>query len=107
MRVTSMTPIALHRLVPVFALAMLAAPAQSAFAFSLEAQLRCSGDATRLCSSQIPDVEKITACMKQQRELLSAGCRAVMERDEAAAGLQASRSRAQDPAPVGRNDVRR
>jgi hypothetical protein len=100
-----MTPV--HRFAPIVALAMLAAPLQSAVAFSLEAQLRCSGDAHRLCSSQIPNVEKITACMKQQRELLSAGCRAVMERDEAAAGLQASRTRAQDPAPVGRNDIRR
>jgi hypothetical protein len=106
-RVTSMTPLALCRFGSVVALAMLAAPTQSAFAFNLEAQLQCSGDAMRLCSSQIPDVEKITACMKQQRELLSAGCRAVMERDEAAAGLQASRSRAQDPLPVGRQDVRR
>ncbi len=106
-RVTSMTPLALCRFGSVVALATLAAPTQSAFAFSLEAQLQCSGDAMRLCSSQIPDVEKITACMKQQRDLLSAGCRAVMERDEAAAGLQASRSRAQDPLPVGRQDVRR
>lgn len=102
-----MTPVALQRFAPVLALAMLAAPLQSAFAFSLEAQFQCSGDAYRLCSSQVPDVEKITACMKQQRELLSAGCRTVMERDEAAAGLQASRSRAQDPAPAGRKDVRR
>ena len=74
---------------------MLAAPVGPAFAFSLEAQLQCSGDAYRLCSSEIPNVEKITVCM-QQRELLSAGCRGVMERDEAAAALQNSQSRAQD-----------
>ena len=106
-RVTSMTPVASCRFAPVVALAMFAAPSQPAFAFSLQAQLQCSGDAMRLCSSQIPHVDKITACMKQQRELLSAGCRAVMERDEAAAGLQASRSRAEDPLPVGRQDRRR
>ena len=75
---------------------MLAAPVGPAFAFSFEAQLQCSGDAYRLCSSEIPNVEKITACMRQQRELLSAGCRGVMERDEAAVGLQNSHSRAQD-----------
>jgi hypothetical protein len=106
MRVTSMTPV--HRFAPLVALAMLAAPSQSAFAFSLEAQLQCSGDAMRLCSSHIPDVEKITACMKQQRDLVSPGCRSVMERNEAAAGaaaLKDSQSRAQGP--LGRNDVRR
>ena len=94
--------VTLRRLGPVIALAMLAAPVHSAFAFSFEAQLQCSGDAFRLCSSEIPNVEKITACMKRQRELLSAGCRGVMERDEAATGLQDSHSRAQDLAPVGR-----
>ena len=96
-----MTAIALRRFGPVFALALLAASVEPAFAFSFEAQLKCSGDAYRLCSSEIPNVEKITACMKQRRELLSAGCRDVMERDEAASGLQDSQSRAQNLAPVG------
>ena len=91
-----MTAVPFRRFSPVLALAMLAAPVGPAFAFSLEAQLQCSGDAYRLCSSEIPNVEKITACIRQQRELLSAGCRGVMERDEAAAALQNSQSRAQD-----------
>jgi hypothetical protein len=97
-----MTAIALRSFAPVFALAMLAAPIEPAFAFSFEAQLQCSGDAFRLCSSEIPNVERITACMKRQRELLSPGCRGVMERDEAAAGLQDSQSRAQGPSAAGR-----
>ncbi len=92
----------IYGLTPMFALALLAAPLESASAFSLEAQMQCTGDVYRLCSSAIPNVDQITACMKQQRKQLSAGCRGVMERDEAAAGLQNSRSRAQDVGPIGK-----
>lgn len=101
-RVTPMTAHALRLLVPVFALGMHAASVETTFAFSFEARLKCTGDAYRLCSSEVPHVGRITACMKQQRELLSAGCRDVMERDEAAAGLQGSQSRAQNLAAPGR-----
>jgi hypothetical protein len=45
----------------------------------------CTGDAFRLCSSEIPDIPKITACMRKQRASLSVGCRQVMDRDDAAA----------------------
>jgi hypothetical protein len=58
----------------------------SGFAFSAEAQSMCSGDAFRLCSSEIPNIPKITACMIKQRANLSSGCRAVMDRDLAAQG---------------------
>jgi hypothetical protein len=44
----------------------------------------CSGDAFRLCSSEIPNIPKITACMIKQRANLSSGCRVVLERDLAA-----------------------
>jgi hypothetical protein len=56
----------------------------SSFAFSAEAQQMCTGDAFRLCSSEIPNIPKITACMYKNRTSLSAGCRAVMDRDLAA-----------------------
>jgi hypothetical protein len=56
----------------------------SSFAFSAEAQQMCTGDAFRLCSSEIPNVPKITACMFRHKAELSAGCRTVMERDLAA-----------------------
>jgi len=57
----------------------------SSFAFSAEAQQMCTGDAFRLCSSEIPNIPKITACMVKHRADLSAGCRGVMDRDMAAA----------------------
>jgi hypothetical protein len=56
----------------------------SSFAFSAEAQQMCTGDAMRLCSSEIPNVSKITTCMIKQRTSLSSGCRTVLERDLAA-----------------------
>jgi hypothetical protein len=56
----------------------------SSFAFSSEAQAQCTGDAFRLCSSEIPNIPKITACMVKHRADLSTGCRAVMDHDMAA-----------------------
>jgi len=44
-------------------------------AYTAEQQQACSGDAFRLCSSEIPDVDRITACMIRNKSQLSAGCR--------------------------------
>ena len=69
-----------------FALAFalsLSALSTPSFAFSAEAQQKCTGDAFRLCGSEIPDVARITACMIRQRASLSTGCRAVMDHDMA------------------------
>jgi hypothetical protein len=68
-----------------FALAAVAAfvsfSPTSSFAYTAEQAQMCTGDAFRLCSSEIPDIPKITACMVRHRTDLSAGCRAVMDRD--------------------------
>jgi hypothetical protein len=61
-------------------------------AYTLEQQEMCTGDALRLCSSEIPDVGRITACMERQRESLSDRCKAVFETDRPAAAPQASAS---------------
>jgi len=55
----------------------------ASFAFSAEAQQMCTGDAFRLCSSEIPNIPRITACMVKNRSNLSTGCRAVMDKDMA------------------------
>lgn len=55
------------------------------FAYSSEAQQMCTGDAFRLCSSEIPNIPKITACMVKNRANLSVGCRNVMDKEAAAA----------------------
>ncbi len=71
-------------LVLAFAVSCSALSSSASFAFSAEAQQMCSGDAFRLCSSEIPNVAAITACMMRQRAKLSVGCRTVMDRDLAA-----------------------
>jgi hypothetical protein len=55
----------------------------ASFAYTAEQAQMCTGDAFRLCSSEIPDIPKITACMIKHRTDLSVGCRAVMDRDMA------------------------
>jgi hypothetical protein len=67
-----------------FAVACAALSPTPSFAFSAEAQQMCTSDAMRLCSSEIPNVAAITACMLKKRTSLSTGCRTVMERDLAA-----------------------
>jgi hypothetical protein len=69
-----------------FAGSFSAVTSTSGFAFSAEAQQMCTSDAFRLCSSEIPNIPKITACMIKQRANLSSGCRTVLDRDLAAQG---------------------
>ena len=71
-------------LILAFAVSIATLSSTSSFAFSAEAQQMCTGDAFRLCSSEIPNIPKITACMMKNRSSLSAGCRTVMDRDLAA-----------------------
>jgi hypothetical protein len=75
-------------LVLALAVACSALSSSASFAFSAEAQQMCSGDAFRLCSSEIPNVPAITACMMRQRAKLSVGCRTLMDRDLAAQRAQ-------------------
>jgi hypothetical protein len=56
------------------ALAVSISPAASQ-AYTPEEELACSGDAFRLCSSEIPDVDRITVCMVRNKSQLSPGCR--------------------------------
>jgi hypothetical protein len=58
----------------IFALAALSTAAN---AHTPEQEQMCTGDAMRLCSSEIPDVDRVTACMVQKRAQLSDGCKAV------------------------------
>jgi hypothetical protein len=45
-------------------------------AYSPEQEQACTPDAMRLCSAYIPDVDRITVCMIQNKSQLSPGCRA-------------------------------
>ncbi len=63
---------------------------------TFEQQMACTPDVMRLCSDQIPDVNRIVACLQQNTALLGNSCRAVFE----------SNASAQPPAaPRRRNDL--
>jgi hypothetical protein len=44
-----------------------------------EQQMACTPDVWRLCGDQIPDVNRIVTCLRQNTPQLSNGCRAVFE----------------------------
>lgn len=67
---------------PAVAFSVWAAMISSAgYAYTPEQQQLCTGDAMRLCSSEIPDVARVTVCMIAKKAQLSPGCRSVF-RDE-------------------------
>lgn len=80
------------------ALAALAIVASSGIAaaqtYNADQQRLCTSDAMRLCSSDIPDVERVTLCMRRQKASLSEGCRSVF--DKPVVSDISSRSRPQD-----------
>ena len=50
-------------------------------AYTAEEQQACSDDAFRLCSAEIPDVDRITVCMIRNKSRLSPGCRVFFRPD--------------------------
>lgn len=66
--------------------------ASAANAYTAEQEQMCAGDAMRLCSAEIPNVDAVTACMVRQRAQLSPGCKAVFEMPAAAAPVNYSPS---------------
>lgn len=77
-----------------FATISIALQTSPGLAYSDEARQMCSGDAMRLCASEIPDIPRIRACMVQKKAQLSSGCRAVMDREAAAAASSRKREAA-------------
>jgi len=56
----------------------------AAYAYTPEQEQACTNDAFRLCSPEIPDVERVTACMVRNKRQLSPPCRAQFEPDAGA-----------------------
>jgi hypothetical protein len=50
-------------------------------AYTADEQQACSDDAFRLCSAEIPDVDRVTVCMVRNKSQLSPGCRAFFRPD--------------------------
>jgi hypothetical protein len=89
-------------LIPALSLACMIAVQPAALAQddrgTLQQQLACTPDVFRLCGEQIPDTNRIVACLRQNTPQLSDPCREVFE------------SRAelpQQPAPARRGDPSR
>jgi hypothetical protein len=63
---------------------------RAGYAYTAEEQQACSGDAFRLCSAEIPDVDRVTSCMIRNKSQLSPECRVFFrsgpEPEAAAAG---------------------
>jgi hypothetical protein len=55
----------------------------ASFALGSDSQrAACTPDVFRLCSSEIPNVDRIVACLKKEKPNLSAGCQAVFNTTE-------------------------
>ena len=68
---------------------------------TLQQQMACTPDVWRLCFDQIPDVNRITACLRQNTPQLSGACRSVFESN---ASIPEPPAPAPAPAPKRRND---
>jgi hypothetical protein len=83
---------------------------QSGMAYTPEQEQACTSDAFRLCSSEIPNVDRVTACMIRNKSQLSPPCRAQFrsgpEPDEVAAA-SAGRPMAIKPVPHKSTKVRK
>ena len=72
-----------HRIFLSFAIAMGGGITLQSTAFSQEyrgtweQQMACTPDVWRLCGAQVPDVDRIVACLRRNTEQLSGRCRAV------------------------------
>ena len=54
--------------------------AQAANAYTSQQRIACTPDAFRLCSSEIPSIDGVTACMRKHKSDLSAACKAVFDK---------------------------
>ena len=68
---------------------------------TFEQQMACTPDVWRLCFDQIPDVDRITACLRQNTPQLSGACRAVFESNAQAPDEPAPRGRSEQPRSLG------
>jgi len=62
---------------------------------TMEQQMACTPDVWRLCSDQIPDTNRIVACLQQNTPQLSSACRAVFQSN--------NQAQPQQPVPRGRS----
>jgi hypothetical protein len=66
----------------VFGIAAQTPAAADEYRGTFEQQLACTPDVWRFCSDQIPDVNRIVACLRQNTPQLSNSCRAVFRSND-------------------------
>ena len=95
-----------HHIFRIFALTGLAAAMAGGTSTSaqeyrgtMEQQMACTPDVFRLCGAEIPDSNRIVACLRSNTPQLSAPCRAVFESSDSA---NRPPQAAPQPAPVRR-----
>jgi hypothetical protein len=78
-------------------------------AYTPEQQQACSDDAFRLCSAEIPDVDRVTVCMVRNKSQLSPGCRVFFrsEPEEGVTPVAAGRPLGITPAASRKPDHKR
>ena len=64
---------------------------------TFDQQLACTPDVFRLCGEQIPDANRIVACLRQNTAQLSGPCRSVFESNASAPPEVAPRRRNDQP----------
>jgi hypothetical protein len=69
----------------------------------MEQQMACTPDVFRLCGAEIPDVNRIVACLRQNTPQLSGPCRAVFESSDNATSPPARNPQQPVTPPVRRN----
>jgi hypothetical protein len=70
---------------------------------TFQQQLACTGDVMSLCGDQIPDTNRIVACLRQNTPQLSDGCRAVFESNASVP----QQTTPQPKSPARRGDLQR
>lgn len=65
------------RFLMIGAISLGASASAGAFEITQQAREACTPDAFRLCSNEIPDIPRVTACMEANKANLSPACRAV------------------------------
>jgi hypothetical protein len=73
------------------------AHSQQQYPGTMAQQMACTPDVWRLCSAQIPDIDRIVACLRQNTPQLSGACRAVFESNASTSDPKAPRRRDERP----------
>jgi hypothetical protein len=75
-------------------------------AYTAEQQQACMPDAFRLCSSEIPDIDRVRECMARNKSQLSSQCRAFFRPSPEPAEIGDASGKSLSPRPAAAEKVR-